>query len=78
MVYHDEDCDEDMMAVPDSEVGVVPIFGGISWTDNEIAQIWYPSDAYHDEKGILTGAYNFSSTAFRWGKMPIIDSRKLL
>ncbi len=71
MVYHDEDCDEDMMGVPDSEVGVVPIFGGISWTDNEIVQIWYPSDAYHDEKGVLTGAYNFSSTAFRWGKMPI-------
>ena len=69
--YHDKECDYDLMGVPASEVGVVPIFGGISWTDNEIVQIWYPSDAYHDEKGILTGAYNFSSTAFRWGKMPI-------
>ena len=70
-VYHDEECDEDMMGVPDSEVGVVPIFGGISWTDNEIVQIWYPSDAYHDEKGVLTGAYNFSRIAFRWGEMKI-------
>lgn len=60
--------------VPDSEVGVVPIFGGISWTDHEIVQIWYPSDAYHDEKGILTGAYNFGQTAQRWGEMKI-DAR---
>ena len=68
---YDEKRKADVMGVPDSEVGVVPIFGGISWTDDEIVQIWYPSDAYHDKKGILTGAYNFSQTAYRWGKMPI-------
>jgi len=70
-VRHDEDCGADIAGVPDSEVGVVPIFGGISWTDHDIAQIWYPSDSYHDEKGILTGAYNFSETAWRWGKLPV-------
>ncbi|NOX42242.1 MAG: NAD(P)-binding protein [Gammaproteobacteria bacterium] len=59
------------LSVPDSEVGVVPIFGGISWTDNDITQIWYPSTAYHDEKGVLTGAYNFSDIAYAWGKMPV-------
>ncbi len=69
--YLDKDCGEEVMRVPDSEVGVVPIFGGISWTDHEIVQIWYPSDAYHDKKGVLTGAYNFSKTAFLWGKMPV-------
>lgn len=53
--------------VPDSEIGVVPIFGGISWTSDEITQIWYPSTGYHDQKGVLTGAYNFSSIAYRWG-----------
>lgn len=53
--------------VPDSEVGVVPIFGGISWTQNEITQIWYPSNAYHDKKGILTGCYNFGQYAAKWG-----------
>lgn len=58
-------------SVADSEVGVVPIFGGISWTDHEIVQIWYPSNAYHDEKGVLTGAYNFSDVAFRWGRRPV-------
>ena len=57
--------------VPDSEVGVVPIFGGISWTDDEIAQIWYPSTGYHDQKGVLTGAYNFSNVAFKWGMLPV-------
>ena len=67
----DEDCGEDIAGVPDSEVGVVPIFGGISWTDHEIVQIWYPSDSYHDQKGVLTGAYNFSKTAYQWGKMPV-------
>lgn len=66
-----EDCEAETSGVPDSEVGVVPIFGGISWTNHEIVQIWYPSDAYHDELGVLTGAYNFSKTAYRWGKLPV-------
>ncbi len=68
---HDDGCNEDIVGVRDSEVGVVPIFGGISWTDDEIAQIWYPSDSYHNKKGVLTGAYNFSKTAYKWGKLPI-------
>lgn len=55
----------------DTQVGVVPIFGGISWTDNIITQIWYPSVAYHDEKGVLTGTYNFGNNAIEMGKMPI-------
>lgn len=59
------------MTVENSEVGVVPIFGGISWTDNEIQQIWYPSTAYQDEKGVLTGAYNFDAVAHKWGTLPV-------
>ncbi|NNE14494.1 MAG: NAD(P)-binding protein [Saprospiraceae bacterium] len=58
-------------SVPKSEIGVVPIYGGISWTDSEIQQIWYPSNAYHDEKGVVTGAYNFDRIAHEWGKLPI-------
>lgn len=57
--------------VPDSEIGVVPIFGGISWTDHPIIQIWYPSNAYHDKKGTLTGCYNFSNYAFAMGTRPV-------
>jgi monoamine oxidase len=53
------------------EVGVVPIYGGISWTDDPITQIWYPSNAYHDRKGVLTGAYNFSANAACFGRMKV-------
>lgn len=56
------------IGLPVSEVGVVPIFGGISWTDDDITQIWYPSNDYHDEKGVLTGAYNFGKVAYQCGK----------
>lgn len=69
---HDEH-EAEVLGIPDSEVGVVPIFGGISWTDHEIVQIWYPSDAYHDRQGVLTGAYNFSETAFKWGQLSVED-----
>lgn len=33
------------------------IYGGISWTDDIIEQIWYPSNDYFGQKGTLTGAY---------------------
>ena len=49
----------------------MPIFGGISWTDNEISQIWYPSTGYQDQKGVLTGAYNFDKVAHEWGKLTV-------
>lgn len=33
------------------------IFGGISWTNHQIEQIWYPSEGYNGPTGILTGGY---------------------
>jgi monoamine oxidase len=33
------------------------IYGGISWTEQDITQIWYPSTGFHAQKGILVGAY---------------------
>jgi len=60
-----------VMTCDESEIGVVPIYGGISWTDDPITQIWYPSNAYHDRKGVLTGAYNFSKNAARAGHMTV-------
>ena len=33
------------------------IYGGISWTDHLIAQMWYPSNDYFSRKGTLTGVY---------------------
>ncbi len=35
------------------------IYGGISWTDHSITQIWYPSHGFHSKKAILVGAYVF-------------------
>jgi monoamine oxidase len=37
------------------------IYGGISWTDQDITQIWYPPYGYHREKGIVLGAYIWDS-----------------
>ena len=33
------------------------IYGGISYTNQDITQIWYPSNALGAEKGIIVGAY---------------------
>jgi len=68
---HEDDLKLTTMVAPDNEEGVVPIFGGISWTSHDIVQIWYPSTAYHDRKGVLTGAYNFGLTAYEWGRKTV-------
>ncbi len=39
------------------------IYGGISWTDGDIQQLWYPSNGYHRDKGIVMGAYIWSKDA---------------
>src|SRR5258708_4455728 len=33
------------------------IFGGISWTTQDITQMWYPSTGFHGRSGIVVGAY---------------------
>lgn len=35
------------------------IYGGISWTDQDITQIWYPSSGLGGAQGIMVGAYTF-------------------
>jgi len=35
------------------------IYGGISWTDQDITQIWYPSHDLMADQGIIIGAYTF-------------------
>jgi len=39
------------------------IYGGISWTDQDITQIWYPSHGLGSQQGVLVGAYTFSQGA---------------
>ncbi|WP_271782776.1 flavin monoamine oxidase family protein [Aquimarina algiphila] len=47
----------------------VPVFGGISRiSPNRMEQMWYPSNDYNDNTGILTGAYNYGVNAKEWGE----------
>lgn len=39
------------------------IYGGISWTTQDITQIWYPAHGIHRRKGVLLGAYCFGGPA---------------
>ena len=39
------------------------IYGGISWTNQDITQIWYPSNALGTTNGIIVGAYIWGAAA---------------
>ena len=39
------------------------IYGGISWTDQDITQIWYPNYGFQKANGIIVGAYIFDGPA---------------
>ena len=41
------------------------IYGGITWTDQDITQIWYPPYGYHRSDGVVMGAYI-------WGREPAL------
>jgi monoamine oxidase len=46
------------------------IYGGISWTNQDIQQIWYPSQGIHKSKGIILGAYSFNDDInSRWAEL---------
>ncbi|NHC34112.1 flavin monoamine oxidase family protein [Scytonema millei] len=49
------------------------IFGGITQTDQDITQIWYPSTGYLSQKGVVLGYYNFGSTAEKVGTLAPAD-----
>ena len=36
------------------------IYGGISWTTQDIQQVWYPPHGIQRQKGVVLGAYTFS------------------
>lgn len=38
------------------------IYGGISWTDPDIQQIWYPSGGFGQNNGIIVGSYLFGGS----------------
>ncbi|MEV0318237.1 flavin monoamine oxidase family protein [Streptomyces sp. NPDC050658] len=53
------------------------IYGGISWTDHPITQMWYPSNDCFSATGTLTGAYNFGDNAREMGKRGPADRLSL-
>ena len=53
------------------------IYGGITHTNNELTQIFYPSYDYLSKKGILTGYYNFNEKAVRTGELSFKEREQL-
>ena len=47
------------------------IYGGISYTDDPITQMWYPSYDYFTRNGTLTGVYNYDNDAIAFGNMSL-------
>ena len=45
------------------------IYGGITHTNNDLTQVFYPSYDYLDKKGILIGYYNFNEKAQKIGNL---------
>jgi monoamine oxidase len=45
------------------------IFGGVSFTDEIIREIWYPSHGFFGKSGALVGAYVSGNDATEFGKM---------
>ena len=53
------------------------IYGGITHTNNELTQIFYPSYDYLSQKGILLGYYNFNEKAKRTGELTYLQRQEL-
>ncbi|KAB7729270.1 NAD(P)-binding protein [Rudanella paleaurantiibacter] len=53
------------------------IYGGISRTDMDINQIWYPSFGFMGNKGVLIGYYNFYSRAEAVASLSIAERQKI-
>ena len=53
------------------------MYGGISWINHNITQMWYPSYDYFTPNGTMTGAYNFSDRAIHMGNLSLEDRLRL-
>ncbi|MCJ8166798.1 flavin monoamine oxidase family protein [Pontibacter sp. E15-1] len=53
------------------------VFGGISRTNMDIHQIFYPSNGFLSKKGTLVGYYNFGDKAIKVGNLTLADREKL-
>ncbi len=53
------------------------VYGGITHTNNELTQIFYPNNNFLGKKGILLGFYNFNDKAKRVGALSFKDREAL-
>jgi len=53
------------------------IYGGITHTNNQLTQIFYPSYDYLSGKGILIGYYNFNEKALATGELSYAQRERL-
>jgi monoamine oxidase len=53
------------------------VYGGITHTNNELTQIFYPSYDYQSQKGILVGYYNFNDKAKKTGELSVKEREQL-
>jgi monoamine oxidase len=53
------------------------IYGGISWVKGPTAMVWYPSDRFFSEKGILLGGYATRDAGDLLGKKPLTEQLEL-
>lgn len=53
------------------------IYGGITHTNNQLTQIFYPSNDYLQKKGILIGYYNFNEKAKATGALSYTQRQQL-
>jgi monoamine oxidase len=53
------------------------IYGGISWVKGPTAMVWYPSDRFLSEKGILLGGYGTRDAGDLLGKRSLAEQLEL-
>ncbi len=53
------------------------LYGGITNTNQQITQIWYPSYGYGGRKGVIVGYYNFGNIAASVGNLTPADRQAL-
>lgn len=53
------------------------IFGGITKTNMDITQLFYPAYGFLGQKGVLKGMYNFHERARKVGNLPFAEREKL-
>ena len=53
------------------------IYGGISWVRSPTVMVWYPSDRFFSQKGILLGGYGFRDAADALAARPLAEQLEL-